>query len=654
MKQVIVLIGLLSFGPATLAASFTVGEKDYKFPASVDPDVLADNPTELWARVYWPGTESTVADGAHPLAVFLHGNHSTCGRGENPRTDDSNQYTYSGTCPSGYVPTPNHRGYDHIARALAADGFVVVSINANRGINGGSGSDQDWGLNMARGRLVLKHLEKLSNWNLNGGSDQTLGVDLKNHLDFTRVGLMGHSRGGEGVLAAQNFFTDQNSPWPARIPNLKIKAIFELAPVDGQTARTFDAVGVPWVVLLPRCDGDVSDLQGIRVFDRAFRRKTEALRFPKSTFYVFGANHNFFNTEWQSSDSSGCENNEPQLWGEGDWQSERQQKIGLDAVKGFMTRYVVDGTGPRDAALFDPAFPMPEDLAAITSFARDYLDTPDAGQTIRLLDTDDANVLQDVTATAAQVTKSASNSPSGSGRTVLRFGGQAANSKVKLKVQHGTPVSFAGVRSVDFSVRSSEAVPALKVKLTFADGTTTQAVDFKDHAKYAPAPNSALSTVRIPVAAFGDVTKPVAGIELTYTTSLSDFELSTIRAAKGLVSDDLPVVAVDQPLLPAMVPATVRTTRVQGAIVARHFPEEEDADAPVLVTVESPEGFPTRAEVPRLVIGGKEFLVSRYESSDLHRITFTLKQGQTPPRGVPAEVRYGARNPSLVVDLGEW
>jgi hypothetical protein len=132
------------------------------------------------------------------------------------------------------------------------------------------------------------------------------GDILRGHLDFGNVGLMGHSRGGDGMRAAFSLFIgttatpeSTTNPWPARIPGLNIKAIFEIGPTDFN--RRFNATGVTWNVLLPMCDGDVGNLQGVRPFDRAIL-SLEATPLQKSTYTVWGTNHNFYNTQWQVTD----------------------------------------------------------------------------------------------------------------------------------------------------------------------------------------------------------------------------------------------------------------------------------------------------------------------------------------------------------------
>ncbi|WP_394833030.1 hypothetical protein LVJ94_41660 [Pendulispora rubella] len=288
------------FGPRPVVSA------EYRFPASRDPDIYAHADTELWAAVYRP---KSMAGGPHPIIVFLHGNHATCGKGTNPRVDDDCQYTATGTCPEGYEMAPSYLGYAYAAERLASHGYVVVSINANRGITCGDVDPDggDRGLNLARGRLILKHLQRLSEWNANGGTPASLGVELRGKLDFSQLGLVGHSRGGEGSRAAYNLYRDPGSTWPTKIRSpVSFRAIFEIGPVDGQTSRTLNADGTTWSVLLPMCDGDVDNLSGIRPYDRMLQIPTETPARPKSTFTVWGANHNFYNTEWQETDSSGC------------------------------------------------------------------------------------------------------------------------------------------------------------------------------------------------------------------------------------------------------------------------------------------------------------------------------------------------------------
>ena len=57
-----------------------------------------------------------------------------------------------------------------------------------------------------------------------------------------------------------------------------------------KTARTLDADGVAWNVLLPACDGDVATLDGIQPLDRMIMRSAELKALPKSSIEVFGAN----------------------------------------------------------------------------------------------------------------------------------------------------------------------------------------------------------------------------------------------------------------------------------------------------------------------------------------------------------------------------
>lgn len=367
----------------------------YKFAPAVDADVLPHVTTEIWARVYWPAPMKDPSGKKRPLLMFLHGNHGTCGTGTGPRNDSNCQYTNEGACPAGYVVTPNHEGYNYAAEHLASWGYVVVSVNANRGITCGGGNSDDWGLILARGRLILKHLEHWNKWAKNGGAPAELGSSdlFKDSIDMKQVGLMGHSRGGEGVRAALNLYRDQGSIWPAKIPDLDIKAIYEIGAVDGQSDRVLDAPSVAWNQLLPLCDGDVSDLQGRMPFERMSSRyftqnEAESRPSAKSLQMVWGANHNYFNTEWQTSDAWGCtgEPTHKAVFSDAKTESKEQQTIALQSMSGFFRAHVGTDANPTLAQQFDPAFELPTTLTKASAIDRDFIPAYELGKAMRVDD----------------------------------------------------------------------------------------------------------------------------------------------------------------------------------------------------------------------------------------------------------------------------
>ena len=94
---------------------------------------------------------------------------------------------------------PSYAGYDGLGRNLASHGMVVVSIGAN-GINANDGFLDDGGAS-ARAQLILEHLRRWRTWDADAGASP-FGARFVGHIDLDRVGLMGHSRGGEGIAAA--------------------------------------------------------------------------------------------------------------------------------------------------------------------------------------------------------------------------------------------------------------------------------------------------------------------------------------------------------------------------------------------------------------------------------------------------------------------
>ncbi len=362
---------------------FVVHSAEYQLPAKVDPEILDGVKTELWAKTYWPEPPNVSPSFSvpRPILFFLHGNHGTCGQGSAPRDDYGCEYTFSGQCPKNSVVVPNHLGYQYAAEQLASWGFVVVSINANLGITCGDGPDGDDGLIIARGRLVLKHIEKWIEWNSRGGAPKTLGPENQwiRRIDFSNVGLMGHSRGGEGMRAAYNLAISPKNSWKSRLPGLQIKGVFEIGSVDGMSSKVFDANGTSWVQLLPLCDGDVRSLEGRLPFERMLNAKDEANGHPKTLFEVWGANHNFFNTEWQVNDSLGCFQHDP-IFKPSLFFSIEQQQVASAAMTAFFKAHLGPDAEPDLDQVFDPLFSLPGPIAQITNVHRDYsILTSDSG-----------------------------------------------------------------------------------------------------------------------------------------------------------------------------------------------------------------------------------------------------------------------------------
>ncbi|MET3497496.1 hypothetical protein [Variovorax boronicumulans] len=135
----------------------------------------------LHGGLWYPGkplASSVALPAKYPVIVFLHGQHD-------PRV-------------------PNYQGYDYLASDLAAHGYVVLSIDANdinaaRCASASNCSGGDF-TSQSRGQLVLATLDKLKK--VNDGIQTTNGISLKSlvgKIDFDRVGIMGHSRGGQGI-----------------------------------------------------------------------------------------------------------------------------------------------------------------------------------------------------------------------------------------------------------------------------------------------------------------------------------------------------------------------------------------------------------------------------------------------------------------------
>ena len=254
-----------------------VTREEYNFGDTAFQPSNFPGPVELLASIHYP----TALAGPYPVIILLHGRHATCFKG-------GSQLLQWPCTTNGSQPIPSYQGYDYVSNVLASHGYVVVSISAN-GVNAVDNAVFDLGA-LARAELIQKHLDILNTFNTTGGAP--FGNKFVGKFDLTKVGTMGHSRGGEGVVRHYVLNNSLGSPYG-------IKAVFPLAPVD---FNRFVVNNAALNVLLPYCDGDVSDLQGVHFYDDA-RYNVPGDQAPKHYELVMGANHNFYNTIWSPGSS---------------------------------------------------------------------------------------------------------------------------------------------------------------------------------------------------------------------------------------------------------------------------------------------------------------------------------------------------------------
>lgn len=211
--------------------------------------------------------------GPFPLALIVHGNHEM--------TEFSDP------------------GYRYLGELLASRGFILASVDENF-LNSGLFHDPPK-QQAVRGWMLLEHLKLWRDWSRK--ADNPFGVAI----DFDRIALMGHSRGGEAAATAAFFNQLSYYPDDAAIRfdyRFPIRSVVAIAPADGQykpAGQWRPIENVSYFTIQGANDADVSAFHGSRQWDRV--RYTGAGDWFKSELYIYRANHGQFNTVWGRSDA---------------------------------------------------------------------------------------------------------------------------------------------------------------------------------------------------------------------------------------------------------------------------------------------------------------------------------------------------------------
>ncbi|WFE25046.1 hypothetical protein O7623_16625 [Solwaraspora sp. WMMD791] len=203
------------------------------------------------------------------------------------------------------------KGYAWLAGHLARWGMVACSIDLSTVNRETAMATQQW----SRGEVIMAMLDRL-----------TTDDDLAGYVDRGRVGLVGHSMGGEGVVLAQAINR-------TRRPRYGILGLVSIAPTNHRpdVAATHTAYlqlhgSLDYLLQDPRyVTGPAPRFGGFRLHDRAWR--------PRSLAFIDGARHEGWNPIWLASPNSLEPEPDPAL---PVLPADRQRRIGQALVTAFL------------------------------------------------------------------------------------------------------------------------------------------------------------------------------------------------------------------------------------------------------------------------------------------------------------------------------
>jgi len=203
-----------------------------------------------------------------PLVLIIHGNHDMQDFSEN--------------------------GYDYLGEFLSSYGIGFVSIDQNF-LNGSWEGDFRGKEMTTRAVHLLETICFLKTQNTNEKSI------LFDKIDFNKIIIAGHSRGGEAVNIAAKFNKLSSLPENGNFKfnyNHKIEGIITIAPTDYRYSRNYQLNNLNYMSIHGSMDSDEESFFGLRQSNRLNIKNKNM----KVNILIEGANHSQFNSSWGTSD----------------------------------------------------------------------------------------------------------------------------------------------------------------------------------------------------------------------------------------------------------------------------------------------------------------------------------------------------------------
>lgn len=200
-----------------------------------------------------------------PVVFILHGAHGV---------DDVTENRY-------------YQGFSYLAESLAQKGYLAVSININRAFSVEPFEGDEYGRAMGIFNAYYDLIKRAND------REKVFDADLKGKADLTSLNFIGHSRGGDDSLYITKQLRDggDDSVRSVLLVASPLMVIPEMSYTD-----------VPTGVILSQYDGDVVGLETTTLFNRAWFLD-EARETPVSMAFLYGGNHNQYNSSIAQEDS---------------------------------------------------------------------------------------------------------------------------------------------------------------------------------------------------------------------------------------------------------------------------------------------------------------------------------------------------------------